>query len=114
MLSLFNTGGLVKLDLLYPSRAIQNIVYSNCKEGLRLLTNERVQELQYYVGAFNIYEHNPKDLKILDSAVARIPRFPHNSGVIYHTSQYVHKDVGWKERTWESFPDLTANEPDKQ
>jgi hypothetical protein len=72
------------------------------------------QELQYYVGATNIYGHNPKDLKFRFQRVAPIHVSPHDPDVVYHASQYLHKttDDG---KTWEIIsPDLTAFDPDFQ
>ena len=70
--------------------------------------------MQYYVGASNIYGHNPTDLKFRFQRVAPIHVSQHNPDVIYHTSQYVHKttDDG---KTWEIIsPDLTAFDPEAQ
>ena len=72
------------------------------------------QEKQYYVGASNMYGHNPKNLKYRFQRVSPIHVSPHNADVVYHASQYLHKtnDDGI---TWEIIsPDLTAFEIDKQ
>ena len=72
------------------------------------------QEMQYYVGASNIYGHNPKDLKYRFQRVAPIFVSSHNPNVIYHGSQYLHKTID-DGKTWKTIsPDLTAFEDDKQ
>ncbi len=110
---IFNTGG-CETGPAVPKPGNHNIVYSNCKGRFGVFDKRTGQELQYYVGATNIYGHNPKDLKFRFQRVAPIHVSPHNPDVVYHTSQYVHKttDDG---KTWEIIsPDLTAFEDDKQ
>ncbi|MDH5597602.1 MAG: hypothetical protein OEY34_00675, partial [Cyclobacteriaceae bacterium] len=97
-----------------PKPGNPNIIYSNCKGRFGVYDKRTGQEKQYYVGATNIYGHNPKDLKFRFQRVSPIHVSPHNPDVVYHTSQYVHKttDDG---KTWEIIsPDLTAFEADKQ
>lgn len=97
-----------------PKPYNHNIVYSNCKGRFGVYNKITGQEKQYYVGAINMYGHNPADLKYRFQRVAPIIVSPHNPDVVYHCSQYVHvtKDDGI---TWETIsPDLTAFEPDKQ
>jgi len=97
-----------------PKPGNHNIVYSNCKGRFGVYDKRTGQEQQYYVGATNIYSHNPKDLKFRFQRVAPIHVSPHNPDVVYHASQFLHKtsDDG---KTWETIsPDLTAFEPDKQ
>ena len=97
-----------------PKPGNHNIVYSNCK-GRFFVFDKRVgTEKGYYVGATNIYGHNPKDLKYRFQRVSPIHVSPHDPDVVYHASQYVHRttDDGV---TWETIsPDLTAFEADKQ
>ena len=70
--------------------------------------------MQYYVGASNMYGHNPKDLKYRFQRVAPIHVSPHDPSIVYHCSQYVHKTTD-EGKTWETIsPDLTAFEDDKQ
>ena len=110
---IFNTGG-CETGPAVPKPGNHNIVYSNCKGRFGVFDKRTGQELQYYVGATNIYGHNPKDLKFRFQRVAPIHVSPHNPDVVYHTSQYVHKttDDG---KTWEIIsPDLTAFEDEKQ
>ncbi|WP_422004767.1 WD40/YVTN/BNR-like repeat-containing protein [Roseivirga pacifica] len=108
-----NTGG-CETGPAVPKPGNPDIVYSNCKGRFGVFDKRSGQELQYYVGATNIYGHNPKDLKFRFQRVAPIHVSPHNPDVVYHTSQYVHKttDDG---KTWEIIsPDLTAFESEKQ
>ena len=97
-----------------PKPGNHNIVYANCKGRFGRYNKLTGQEKQYYVGAANLYSHNPRDLKYRFQRVSPIHVSPHDPDVIYHASQYLHRttDDGV---TWETIsPDLTANEPDKQ
>ncbi len=97
-----------------PKPGNHNIVYANCKGRFGVYDKTTGVEKQYYVGAQNMYGHNPKDLKYRFQRVAPVYVSPHNPDVVYHCSQYVHRtfDGGV---TWETIsPDLTAFEPDKQ
>jgi photosystem II stability/assembly factor-like uncharacterized protein len=97
-----------------PKPGNPDIVYANCKGRFGVYNKKTGQEKQYYVGASNMYGHNPKDLKFRFQRVSPIHVSSHNPDVVYHTSQYVHKttDDG---QTWEIIsPDLTAFEADKQ
>ncbi len=97
-----------------PKPGNHNIVYSNCKGRFFVFDKRIGTEKGYYVGAANMYGHNPKDLRYRFQRVSPIHVSPHNADVVYMASQYVHRttDDG---RTWETIsPDLTANEPDKQ
>lgn len=97
-----------------PKPGNPNIVYSNCKGRFGVYNKLTGQEMQYYVGAGNIYGHNPKDLKFRFQRVAPIFVSPHNPDVVYHGSQYLHKTTN-DGLSWEIIsPDLTAYEPDKQ
>lgn len=97
-----------------PKPGDPNIVYSNCKGRFSVYDRRTGQSRQYYVGAANMYGHNPKDLTYRFQRVSPIHVSPHNPDVVYHTSQFVHRttDDGV---SWETIsPDLTAFEPDKQ
>jgi len=97
-----------------PKPGNHNIVYSDCKGRFGTFDKRTGTEKAYYVGATNIYGHNPADLKYRFQRVAPIHVSPHDADVVYHGSQYLHRtrDDGV---TWEQIsPDLTANEPDKQ
>ncbi len=97
-----------------PKPGNHNIVYANCKGRFGVYNRLTGQEKQYYVGAQNMYGHNPADLKYRFQRVAPIMVSPHDPDLVYHCSQYVHvtRDDGI---TWETIsPDLTAFEADKQ
>jgi len=110
---IMNTGG-CETGPAVPKPGNHNIVYSNCKGRFGVYNKLTGTEKAYYVGASNMYGHNPKDLKYRFQRVSPIHVSPHNPNTVYHTSQYVHrtKDEGV---TWEIIsPDLTAFEKDKQ
>ena len=110
---IINTGG-CETGPAVPKPGNHNIVYANCKGRFSVFDKRTGTEKGYYVGASNIYGHNPKDLEYRFQRVAPIHVSPHNPDVVYHGSQFVHKtsDGGV---TWETIsPDLTAFEADKQ
>ena len=91
-----------------------DIVYANCKGRFGLFNRRTGQEQQYYVGFWNIYGHNPRDLAYRFQRVAPIHVSPHDPNRVYHASQFVHvtEDGG---QTWETIsPDLTAFTPETQ
>ena len=97
-----------------PKPGNPNIVYSNCKGRFGVFNHQTGQEMQYYVGAGNMYGHNPEDLKFRFQRVSPIHVSPHDPDVVYHCSQYVHKTVD-DGKTWEIIsPDLTAFRPERQ
>lgn len=97
-----------------PKPGDPDIVYSNCKGRFGVYNHRTGQERRYYVGASNMYGHNPKDLKFRFQRVAPIHVSPHNPKVVYHASQYLHKTLD-EGQTWEIIsPDLTANLPETQ
>lgn len=97
-----------------PKPGNHNIVYSNCKGRFTVYNKVTGTEKAYYVGASNMYGHNPADLKYRFQRVSPIHVSPHDVNVIYHTSQYVHRTLD-EGVTWEVIsPDLTAFEKDKQ
>lgn len=97
-----------------PKPGDPDIVYSNCKGIFGRYDKRTGQEKSYPVGASNLYGHNPKDLKFRFQRVAPIVVSPHDPGIVYHASQYLHRTLD-EGVTWETIsPDLTANEPDKQ
>jgi photosystem II stability/assembly factor-like uncharacterized protein len=110
---IMNTGG-CETGPAVPKPGNANIVYANCKGRFFVFDKTTGTEKSYYVGASNMYGHNPKDLKYRFQRVAPIHVSPHNPDVIYHGSQYLHKTVTEGE-VWETIsPDLTAFEADKQ
>lgn len=97
-----------------PKPGDHNIVYSNCKGRFSVFDKRIGTEKGYYVGAGNMYGHNTRDLKLRFQRVSPIHVSPHDSAIIYHASQYVHRTTD-EGRTWETIsPDLTAREDDRQ
>ena len=97
-----------------PKPGDPDIVYANCKGRFGRFNFRTGQEKQFYVGAANMYGHNPGDLKYRFQRVSPIVVSPHDSSVVYHASQFLHRTTDEGE-TWTTIsPDLTANEPDKQ
>ncbi len=111
--TIFGVGG-CETGPAVPKPGNPDIVYSNCKGNFGTFDKRTGQEMQYHVGAMNIYGHNPKDLKFRFQRVAPIHVSPHNPNVVYHTSQYVHKTID-DGKTWQIIsPDLTAFEDEFQ
>lgn len=97
-----------------PKPGNHNIVYSNCKGRFFVFDKRIGTEKGYYIGAANMYGHNPKDLKYRFQRVSPIHVSPHDPGVVYMASQYVHRTTD-EGQTWETIShDLTAFEADKQ
>ena len=97
-----------------PKPGNHNIVYANCKGRFGRYNKKTGQEMQFYVGAANMYGHNPRELKYRFQRVSPIHVSPHDPNVVYHASQFLHRttDDGV---TWETIsPDLTENDPSKQ
>jgi photosystem II stability/assembly factor-like uncharacterized protein len=97
-----------------PKPGDPNIVYAACKGRFGRYNYETGQEKQYYVGAQNMYGHNPRDLKYRFQRVSPIEVSPHDPNVVYHASQYLHRTTD-EGVTWETIsPDLTAFRPSTQ
>jgi len=110
---IINTGG-CETGPAVPKPGNHNTVYANCKGRFGVFNKLTGVEKSYYVGASNMYGHNPKDLKYRFQRIAPIHVSPHNPNVVYHGSQYLHKTVT-DGVEWETIsPDLTAFEKDKQ
>ncbi|MEM9617780.1 MAG: hypothetical protein AAF936_07430 [Pseudomonadota bacterium] len=110
---LMHTGG-CETGPAVPKPGDPDIVYVNCKGRFGVYDKRTGQEKAYYVGASNMYGHNPKDLKYRFQRVAPIHVSPHDANVVYHASQFVHRTTD-EGKTWEAIsPDLTAFELDKQ
>lgn len=108
-----NTGG-CETGPAVPHPTNPDIVYSNCKGRFTVYNKRTGTEQSYYVGASNMYGHNPADLEYRFQRVSPIHVSPHDPSVVYHTSQFVHKTTD-EGKTWETIsPDLTAFEADKQ
>ena len=112
--SLWESHGGCETGPAVPKPGDPDIVYANCKGRFGLFNRRTGQEQQYYVGFWNIYGHNPKDLAYRFQRVSPIHVSPHDPDRVYHTSQFVHvtEDGG---RTWQTIsPDLTAFTPETQ
>lgn len=110
---IINTGG-CETGPAVPKPGDPNTVYSNCKGRFGVFNKETGTEMQYYVGASNMYGHNPNELKYRFQRVSPIHVSPHDPSVVYHCSQFVHRTTD-EGQTWETIsPDLTAFEADKQ
>ena len=110
---IINTGG-CETGPAVPKPGNSNIVYSNCKGRFGVFNKETGTEMQFYIGASNMYGHNPKELKYRFQRVSPIHVSPHDPSIVYHCSQYVHRTTD-EGKTWETIsPDLTAFEADKQ
>ncbi len=97
-----------------PKPGDPDIVYSNCKGRFGRYNVRTGQEQQYYVGAQNLYGHNPKDLMYRFQRVSPIEVSPHDPDVVYHASQFLHMTTDGG-KTWETIsPDLTAFRPERQ
>jgi len=97
-----------------PKPGNPHIVYANCKGRFGVYNKHTGQEAQYYVGAANMYGHNPKDLTFRFQRVSPIHVSPHDPDIVYHASQYLHKTTD-EGVTWEIIsPDLTAFTPETQ
>ncbi|MCA8976563.1 MAG: hypothetical protein KDC98_17715, partial [Planctomycetes bacterium] len=97
-----------------PKPGDADIVYAACKGRFGVYNDRTGQEQQYYVGAANLYGHDPKELRYRFQRVAPITVSPFDADTVYHGSQFVHRttDGGI---TWQQIsPDLTAFEADKQ
>ena len=68
---IMNTGG-CETGPAVPKPGNANIVYANCKGRFSVFNKLTGTEKSYYVGASNIYGHNPKDLKYRFQRVAPI------------------------------------------
>jgi photosystem II stability/assembly factor-like uncharacterized protein len=91
-----------------PKPGDPDVVYANCKGRFGVYDRRTGQEQQFYVGFWNLYGHNPKELAYRFQRVAPIHVSPHDPDRVYHGSQFVHvtRDGG---RTWRVIsPDLTA------
>ncbi len=110
---LIQTGG-CETGPAVPKPGDHNTVYANCKGRFTVYDKRTGIERGYYVGAADMYGHNPADLRYRFQRVSPVHVSPHDPGVVYHGSQYVHRTTDEGE-TWETIsPDLTAFEADKQ
>ncbi len=112
--ALWESHGGCETGPVVPKPGDPDIVYANCKGRFGLYNRRTGQEQQYYVGFWNIYGHNPKDLAYRFQRVAPVHVSPHDPNRVYHTSQFVHVTVDGGQ-TWDTIsPDLTAFTPETQ
>ena len=90
------------------------VVFSNCKGRFSRFNAETGQTKQYWVGAQYMYGRNPAKLEWRFQRVVPIEISPHDSSVVYHASQYVHKTTDGGVHWTRISPDLTANKPQYQ
>ncbi|MEZ4457090.1 MAG: hypothetical protein R2882_11160 [Gemmatimonadales bacterium] len=94
-----------------PKPGNPDITYSNCKGQFGRYDQRTGQEQVFWVGARDLYGHNPKDMRDRFQRVSPVAVSPHAPYPVYHASQYLYRtrDEG---KTWERIsPDLTANDP---
>ncbi|MFA5670169.1 MAG: hypothetical protein WC967_13085 [Balneolaceae bacterium] len=72
------------------------------------------QEQLYYVGAQNIYGHNPKDMIHRFGRTSPIEISPHNNNMVFYGSQYVMRTTNGGLTWTKASPDLTAFKPQYQ
>ena len=90
------------------------ITYSNCKGQFGVYNHRTGQEQVYWVGARDLYGHNPKEMRDRFQRVSPIHVSPHAPYPVYHASQYLYRTDN-EGKTWNRIsPDLTANEPHGQ
>jgi hypothetical protein len=76
-----------------PKPGDHNIVYANCKGRFFVFDKRIGTEKGYYVGAANMYGHNPKDLRYRFQRVSPIHVSPHDPGIIYHARSTCHRTI---------------------
>ena len=97
-----------------PKPGDPGITYSNCKGQFGVYNHRTGQEQVYWVGARDLYGHNPKEMRDRFQRVSPIQVSPHAPYPVYHASQYLYRTDN-EGRTWHRIsPDLTANEPQGQ
>jgi photosystem II stability/assembly factor-like uncharacterized protein len=85
------------------------IVYSNCKGQFGRYDDRTGQEQAYWVGARDLYGHDPKEMRDRFQRVSPIAVSPHPPHAVYHASQYLYKTLD-EGKTWIRIsPDLTAH-----
>ncbi|HJO05589.1 MAG TPA: hypothetical protein QGG47_16600 [Acidobacteriota bacterium] len=97
-----------------PKPGDPDIVYANCKGRFGVFNRRTGQEQHYYVGYWNLYGRNPKDLPYRFQRTVPVHVSPHDPDRVYHASQFLHvtEDGGV---TWTTIsPDLTAFDPETQ
>ena len=94
-----------------PKPGDPDVFYSDCKGQFSRYNHRTGQEQIYWVGARDLYGHDPKELVNRFQRVSPIHVSPHSPRVVYHASQYLYKTAD-EGKTWQRIsPDLTANDP---
>jgi photosystem II stability/assembly factor-like uncharacterized protein len=110
----WETAGGCETGPIVPVPDAGKTVYANCKGRFGKYNVETGQQKNYYVGAQYMYGRNPAELKYRFQRVAPIEISPHDSTIVYHGSQYLHRTADGGE-TWEQIsPDLTDFKPEFQ
>lgn len=91
-----------------------DLVYANCKGRFGVFNKKTGQEMQYYIGASNIYGHEPDQLTYRFQRVTPIEVSPFDPGTVYYGSQYLHKTIDGGKSWARISPDLTARTPETQ
>jgi len=90
------------------------IIYGDCKGEFGRYNVETGQEQHHWIYPQQRYGKNPKDMKFRFVRQAPIEVSPHNPGIVYHGSQYVHKTTDGGIHWTRFSPDVTANGPEGQ
>jgi photosystem II stability/assembly factor-like uncharacterized protein len=90
------------------------VVFGNCKGRFSRYSRVTGQAQQYWVGGQYMYGRNPAKLEWRFQRVVPIEISPHDSSVVYHASQYVHRTTTGGQDWTRISPDLTANKPQYQ
>jgi photosystem II stability/assembly factor-like uncharacterized protein len=91
-----------------------DLVYANCKGRFGVFNKKTGQEMQYYIGASNIYGHDPDNLTYRFQRVTPIEVSPFDPNIVYYGSQYLHKTLDGGKSWQRMSPDLTARTPETQ
>lgn len=97
-----------------PMPGNPDLVYANCKGRFGVFNKKTGQEMQYYIGASNIYGHEPDKLTYRFQRVAPIEVSPFDPNTVYFGSQYLHKTIDGGKSWSRISPDLTARTPETQ
>ena len=97
-----------------PMPGNPDLVYANCKGRFGVFNKKTGQEMQYYIGASNIYGHEPDKLTYRFQRVTPIEVSPFDPKTVYYGSQYLHKTMDGGKSWLRISPDLTARTPETQ
>lgn len=97
-----------------PMPGNPDLVYANCKGRFGVFNKKTGQEMQYYIGASNIYGHEPDKLVYRFQRVTPIEVSPFDPKTVYFGSQYLHKTIDGGKSWTRISPDLTARTAETQ